>query len=139
MEFEKDTRGMRNNNPGNIRHGEPWRGLASTQFDDDFCVFRSVDFGIRAIYRVLCTYKNAYEIVDIRSIIYRYAPTNENHTEHYVRGVVQYVNERVAGCVSDTTDIWKRDIVDLVIMGIIYFENGFQPFDKGFVAQCMTI
>lgn len=32
----KIARGERNNNPGNIRHGAKWQGLASTQTDKDF-------------------------------------------------------------------------------------------------------
>ena len=45
----KIARGERNNNPGNIRHGAKWQGLASTQTDKDFCQFISPEYGIRAI------------------------------------------------------------------------------------------
>ena len=39
------TRGIRNHNPGNIRHGEQWQGLAKEQTDPSFCVFISNEYG----------------------------------------------------------------------------------------------
>ena len=32
-------RGIRNNNPGNIRHSDQWKGLTPEQPDPDFCTF----------------------------------------------------------------------------------------------------
>jgi hypothetical protein len=139
MDFSNDTRGFRNNNPGNIKHGEPWNGLAERQDDKEFCQFRALDYGIRAIYRLLLTYKNAYGAVNIHAIIHRYAPSSENHTRNYIKGVVKYVNDRVVHPINSQTDIHKRDVLDLTIMGIIYFENGFQPFNSGFIKYCYKI
>lgn len=41
-------RGIRNNNPLNIKRGSRWVGLAAEQTDKVFCVFTSMDFGCRA-------------------------------------------------------------------------------------------
>ena len=40
------ARGIRNNNPGNIRKGEKWKGLSPIQNDSSFCVFKSPEYGI---------------------------------------------------------------------------------------------
>lgn len=45
-------RGIRNNNPGNIRrNGDPWQGLAETQGDKEFFTFTTPVYGIRALAR----------------------------------------------------------------------------------------
>ena len=46
----KQPRGIRNNNPGNIRrNGDPWQGLAKDQTDREFFTFQSAVYGIRAL------------------------------------------------------------------------------------------
>jgi len=80
------TRGERNNNPGNIRRGSHWQGLAGTQPDPDFCVFTDPKFGIRALAEVLLSYQQ--EGFDtLATIIARWAPSNENNTRAYVAAV----------------------------------------------------
>ncbi len=53
-------RGVRNNNPGNIRLGIAWNGLAPEQTDPDFCQFITPQFGIRALCIVLLTYQHEW-------------------------------------------------------------------------------
>ncbi|MFI3272941.1 MAG: structural protein, partial [Pseudomonadota bacterium] len=53
-------RGIRNHNPGNIRHGDDWQGLRDTQTDKNFCQFVSPEFGIRALARVLMNYEKKH-------------------------------------------------------------------------------
>lgn len=50
------ARGIRNNNPGNLRHGEDWLGLAPVQDDQNFCTFTEMHFGVRALLKTLRTY-----------------------------------------------------------------------------------
>ena len=52
-------RGIRNNNPGNIRHGANWLGLNPNgrNIDSAFCVFTAPVYGIRALAKVLVNYK----------------------------------------------------------------------------------
>ena len=52
-------RGIRNNNPGNIRwSNDQWKGLIPKDQASDkaFCVFRSPEYGIRAMARILRKY-----------------------------------------------------------------------------------
>src|SRR5574337_876096 len=88
------SRGIRNNNPGNIRKSsEPWRGLAAAkdQKDPAFFTFETPEWGIRAMAVILRTYQTKYGLRTIRAIIGRWAPSAENDTDAYVdaaRGIV---------------------------------------------------
>lgn len=87
------VRGLRNNNPGNIRKGKTkWEGLAEQQTDSAFCVFTEMKYGIRALYKILKTYHNKYGLDTIEEIIGRWAPENENDTNSYVNFVASYVD-----------------------------------------------
>lgn len=97
MKSQKFTRGIANNNPGNIRHGSRWLGLAPVQNDSSFCTFSSMVYGIRALVCLLRTYHYKYDCNTLREVIYRYAPPCENNTWAYM----QYV----LGCLKDDVDI----------------------------------
>ncbi len=78
------ARGIRNNNPGNLRHGEDWLGLAPVQDDQNFCTFTEMHFGVRALLKTLRTYVERRGCDTVRKIITRWAPENENDTASYV-------------------------------------------------------
>lgn len=80
------TRGERNNNPGNLRLGSNWQGLATSQPDDNFCTFTDVTWGIRALAKVLTVYQQK-GFDTVRSMIERWAPENENNTAAYIAAV----------------------------------------------------
>ena len=47
-------RGIRNNNPLNIRRGkDQWKGMAEAQNDRAFVQFKSLDYGWRAAFYLL--------------------------------------------------------------------------------------
>ena len=83
------TRGLRNNNPLNIRRvaGTKWKGQAVEQKDKEFVQFASVEYGIRAAFCILDTYRRKYKAVCIEDIINRWAPPSENATSEYIRTV----------------------------------------------------
>ena len=88
-------RGVRNNNPGNIdRHpGTNWQGMAADQSSDPrFVVFKSPQFGIRAIARLMMTYQGQYQLKTVRQLINRWAPPIENNTSAYVADVAARMN-----------------------------------------------
>lgn len=82
-------RGIRNNNPGNIRWGSNWQGLIPQEkrTDKDFCQFRSPDYGLRAVVKLFFIYRDKYGLNTVESIINRYAPPNENNTKGYISRV----------------------------------------------------
>ena len=69
-------RGIRNNNPGNIRWGSAWQGLKvdGKEQDKDFCVFIAPEYGIRAMCKILLNYSRLYKINTVAGIIHRWAP-----------------------------------------------------------------
>ena len=82
-------RGIRNNNPLNIRRSkDQWKGLAEAQNDRAFCQFKSLEYGWRAAFYLLTrTYYHKYRLYTIRTIIRRWAPPGENNTEAYIANV----------------------------------------------------
>lgn len=87
-------RGIRNNNPLNIRRGSSkWLGLKRRQTDPLFCQFETIHYGYRAAFKLMQTYYEKYGINTIDALISRWAPGNENDTGHYV-ACVMYCLER---------------------------------------------
>jgi hypothetical protein len=85
---KKVSRGIRNNNPGNIRIGINWLGRVVPGKDVSFVEFKTMPYGVRALYIDLIN-KHKSGLRTIRDIIYRYAPPSENLTDAYVAAVAQ--------------------------------------------------
>ena len=129
-------RGIRNNNPGNIRHGENWQGLNpnSRSIDAAFCVFNTPVAGIRALAKVLINYKKLYGLNTVRQIISRYAPPNENQTTAYVQSVARQI-----GVLPDMViDIEERGVLTVFIKAVIRMENGIQPYSDETIQQAIN-
>lgn len=101
---EKTPRGLRNNNPLNIRHStDKWRGARAEQTDKSFVQFTSMAYGYRAAWRVLASYRERFakegQPLTPRTIIQRWAPPIENNTDAYLRTVCRLTglggNERL--------------------------------------------
>lgn len=111
-------RGIRNNNPANIRKSfTKWLGLVSPEKckDSSFCEFTSMEFGIRA-FLILCrTYRQKYGISSVTGFIHRFAPPSENQTDKYVSFVLSYMYSDKLHFESD---------YDLLAFYIFKFENG---------------
>lgn len=83
-------RGIRNNNPGNIRRSrDQWQGLRAEQTDPDFFQFETMAYGYRALIRILQNYRRVHGLRTISEMIARWAPQAENHTQAYIRAVCQ--------------------------------------------------
>lgn len=87
----KLPRGIRNNNPGNIRnsHRTDWCGEVAEldKMDQAFEEFKSMPYGIRAMMLLLKNYQKKYGLNSIEDLIGRYAPSSENNTAIYIRRV----------------------------------------------------
>ena len=82
------TRGLRNNNPGNIRiSGTKWLGEIQPSKDKSFKQFKSLPYGFRALIKLLQNYQKLYGCKTVPDFIRRWAPSNENDTEAYIRSV----------------------------------------------------
>lgn len=119
-------RGIRNNNPGNIRWGDDWKGLVpkSQRTDKDFCQFTTPEYGIRAMIVILRNYQRKHGLNTITGIINRWAPTNENNTQAYIDSVAKSTDVAPDQHIN-TTD--SRFMMKL-LQAIIRHENGAQPY-----------
>lgn len=98
------TRGLRNNNPLNIRHSaDSWQGAREEQTDNSFVQFETMAYGYRAAWKVLESYWKHFrrhrQPFTVENIIRRWAPSAENPTDAYVRTVLNLTslggNERL--------------------------------------------
>ncbi len=87
-------RAVRNNNPGNIRIGQQWRGLMPRSqmspeqaAETEFAVFMSPMWGFRAMAEIFHTYNKCDAVSTIRELVTRWAPPSENNTEAYIAAV----------------------------------------------------
>jgi len=118
-------RGIRNNNPGNIEKGTAWNGMADAQPDERYITFKTPEYGIRAMARILRTYREKYNLVAVDQIINRWAPPHENPTVDYVDFVAGKVGVRP----YDQLAFTDNQVADF-IAAIIQFENGQQPYSR---------
>lgn len=85
-------RGIRNNNPLNIVKGCSWKGERNQQSDSKFEEFVSIEYGLRAGFKILRNYIGGYttngvKFNTLRKVISRWAPPSENNTQRYIEFV----------------------------------------------------
>ena len=121
-------RGIRNNNPGNLRRsGDMWRGLTKEQTDPEFCQFETAHDGLRALAIVLLNYQRRHKLKTIRQILSRFAPSSENNLAAYIDSVCT----RLGKWPDDPMDLsssrqWLADLMS----AIVRHENGIQPYSE---------
>ena len=108
-------RGIRNNNPLNIRRGkDQWQGLRAQQTDASFCQFERLEYGWRAAFY-------------LRAIINKWAPPQENLTSTYIANVSRLTGippDEPIGIPSDQPARWMA-----VGMAMAIQENGTESLD----------
>lgn len=124
------TRGLRNNNPGNIRYNSynNWVGQVG-QDGDGFVIFDKPVNGIRAMARTLQSYRNR-GIVTVDQIISTWAPSIENNTQSYIDEVYRRTG-------------WERPFLPskeegdylALIKAMISHENGLNPYPDSLIKQ----
>jgi hypothetical protein len=117
-------RGIRNNNPGNIRlSGVKWQGQKPQQADVSFVEFTEPVFGLRALMRLLLTYYLKYRLDTVESIINRFAPPYENATDHYIFSVARRMG--VSRCAA--LEVTAKPVLLSLARAIVLHENGRPP------------
>lgn len=99
----KMTRGLRNNNPGNMRP------VSRNQANDGaFTIYRTPEEGWGALGKQLKAYANA-GLDNVASIISKYAPSSENNTGAYIQSVTANMSKRLG---SDVRALTRLDLSD---------------------------
>lgn len=127
------SRGISNCNPGNIRHSSVfYQGEVQPSKDRAFKQFRSMEWGYRAMFVLLDTYRRRYGLRTLREMILRYAPPSENHTERYIEAVSDWTGIDPDEPLNTRS---RRDMVP-VVAAMSRVENGcaarFAQVDEGF-------
>ena len=113
-------RGIRNNNPLNIRIGNTWFGEVSNPTDGTFEQFSEMRYGVRAAFILLGRYINRYNLTNIAKICSRWAPKSENDTVKYLETV-----SKVSGIVlTKRLDFNDRQTMMNLFKGMCVAENG---------------
>lgn len=90
-------RGIRNNNPLNIRIGNVWLGEVQKPTDPHFEQFISMKYGLRAGFVLMRRYIRHYHRTTLPQVISAWAPSSENKTTAYIDRVSQ-----LSGILPDT-------------------------------------
>lgn len=115
------SRGLRNNNPGNIRRNmEKWQGEVIPSQDEAFKQFSSMAYGYRAVFVTLNTYQKKYGLDTIEKIIRRWAPENENDTKAYI----DTVSKRSGVPATSRITATNRDVMVPIVAAMSHVENG---------------
>ena len=114
-------RGLRNNNPGNIRiNGDLFQGEVRPSKDKSFKQFETMAYGYRAMFVILRNYIRNYKLDTIRKMISRWAPPKENHTEAYVKAVSDYAGIPA----DDPINVNDREQMIRIVAGMSRVETG---------------
>lgn len=136
------TRGVRNNNPGNIDYNprNQWQGQLAPDpaIEKRFARFDTAENGIRALAKLLLAYrsKNGMPgvggpgIDTVREVISRWAPGGENDTESYIKAVATGVGVQP----DQPIDIRNFRTLIALTTGIIQHENGAMPYSEQVIA-----
>lgn len=120
MTKSKIPRGIRNNNPLNIRIGNSWLGEVKNPTDNEFEQFVHICYGLRAGFILLKRYIDRYKLNTIEKIISRWAPRNENNTRSYINQVAKRMN-----VAPDTPLLYKdKNRMCALVYEMVYEENG---------------
>lgn len=127
-------RGIRNNNPGNIRLTNiAWQGKVSPTLNTDgaFEQFVSPLFGIRAIARDLKT-DFSQGLRTLADLIAEWAPPNENNTAAYIASVAKRTGIDPGAPINLDVELVP------VVTAIIWHENGQQPYDDAVIREAVA-
>lgn len=115
------SRGIENCNPGNIRRSRVrYKGERHPSTDALFKQFETMEWGYRAMFILLDTYRIRYGLKTLREMIMRYAPPEENHTALYIDTVCDMTGVRP----DEVLDTRSRRTMVPIVAAMSRVENG---------------
>lgn len=115
------TRGLRNNNPGNIKYSSAnnWEGQTG-QDSDGFAIFSSAEYGVRALGHILMSYAGQ-GLTSVSAIISQYSATDQSS---YIANVASALG------IDPNASIDVEAQLPQLAAAIITQENGLQPYSS---------
>lgn len=142
----RTPRGIRNHNPGNVLRSKSvtWRGQAEDQSADaEFVVFTAPEWGLRAIARILLSYRERGVRTPL-AIANRWAPPKhrlpdgtivKNDPDAYGKSI-----GRALGIApTDVVDARDPAVMRTLIQSIVQKENGQQPYPVALIDKAMDL
>lgn len=115
------SRGLRNNNPGNIENSPvTWQGEVKPSKDARFKQFRTIGHGYRAMFVLLNNYQKLYRLDTIEKMITRWAPPVENDTAAYIDAVSKWSGVSPTSRITAT----NKDVMIPIVAAMSRMENG---------------
>jgi len=132
VDIERNTRGLRNHNPANLRYVESIQWDGQTGADaDGYAQFTDDMHGLRAAFINLHTgFTRGADTV--RKAIARWAPASENPTQAYVTFVARRLG------VSPDQRLTFAAIALPMMRAIVAFENGRDPYPADLYTAALT-
>lgn len=142
MNTPRLPRGVRNNNPLNIRYVKKnnWEGRRHTKFDEYFEEFVVMYYGYRAAFILLNKYMNLYNLNCIYDVVSRWAPTSDgNDVVSYAKRVSAKINVPIFKKIEWTD--WR--LMVRMARAMAEVENGidmdYLPALKGYIAAAQSL
>lgn len=128
-ESPMSTRGIRNNNPGNIRHNKAnkWQGASKNQPDNEFVRFDTMVWGVRAMARLLINYYDDYKCDTVTKIVKRWAPekghaNGKSYTQN-TNGYIQHVCALSGLSANEKLNLHSFDHLAPLVRAMMYHET----------------
>jgi len=140
------SRGVRNNNPGNIDYNKrnDWQGQLGLEdkvgsSTPRFAKFDTPENGIRALGKLLINYRGKDGMPGIGrpgidtvvEVINRWAPSVENNTSAYAKAVAKALGVDT----FQPIEIKDQKTLTALVTAIIQHENGYAPYAPAVIAE----
>lgn len=114
--------GIRINNPLNIRYHDAndWEGQVGS--DSGFAQFDTPENGVRAADILIQNYGKKYGARSIRDVVSRFAPPNENDTDHYI----DFVSKQSGLGADDEIDLADAATRRKILAAMARMETGYE-------------
>ncbi len=128
-----EPRGLRNNNPLNIRHGQSrWQGTHPEKKDKEFVCYMTKAYGYRAAWKILQTYYETFtktgKPFNLYNIIHRWAPPEDNNeTARYLHTVLKYTHLAGMQRLPEPRSDEGFMALQPVLIAMTCVENGIKP------------
>jgi hypothetical protein len=126
-------RGLRNNNPANLKGNDLWLGKTGVD-DGGFIQFKTPQAGLRAMAINLANQEKKHGINTVSGLISKYAPNSENDTVSYIEKVANDLGVKPNQKIKLTD---KKTMIKLM-RSMIEHENGNQPYSNQELLQAIN-
>lgn len=125
--YNATARGLRNNNPGNIKKtSDRWAGEISGE-DRVFKTFKTPEAGIKAMSSLLVKYANR-GIDTVNAMVRRWSSTDQNQ-------YVAYVSRKLGVNPNEKINLRDKETRGQIMNALIEYENGSNPYGENIVVR----